>query len=57
MRNAMARLRTERVLFATDHPFESINGASDWLDACAVGENDREAIGVRNARRLFRLDG
>lgn len=57
MRNAMAELGTERVLFATDHPFESMSEASDWFDACEIGENDREAIGYRNARRLFGLDG
>ena len=56
MRNAMAELGTERVLFSTDHPFESMREASDWFDACEIGENDREAIGYRNARRLFKLD-
>lgn len=57
MRNAMAELGTERVLFSTDHPFESMTEASNWFDACEIGENDREAIGSGNARRLFRLGG
>jgi predicted TIM-barrel fold metal-dependent hydrolase len=56
MRNAMEELGAERVLFSTDHPFESMKEASDWFDACEIGENDREAIGYRNARRLFKLD-
>lgn len=56
MRNAMEELGTERVLFSTDYPFESMKEASDWFDACEIGENDREAIGYRNARRLFKLD-
>lgn len=55
MRNAMEELGTERVLFSTDHPFESMTEASRWFDACEIGENDREAIGYRNARRLFNL--
>jgi gamma-resorcylate decarboxylase len=55
MRNAMEELGTERVMFSTDHPFESMKEAADWFDACEIGENDREAIGYRNARRLFKL--
>ncbi len=55
MRNAMEEMGTQRVLFSTDHPFESMQEASNWFDACEIGENDREAIGYRNARHLFKL--
>lgn len=51
----MEEMGTERVLFSTDHPSESMREASDWFDACEIGENDRESIGYRNARRLFNL--
>lgn len=58
MKNKVAleeHVATERVLFSNDHPFESMKEASDWFDACDIGDHDREAIGYRNARRLFKL--
>lgn len=56
MRNVMEELGTERVLFSTDHPFESMKEAADWSDACEIGENDREAIAYGDASRLFNLE-
>lgn len=56
MRNAMAELGTARVLFSSDYPFEEMEEAATWFDAAEIGENDREAIGRDNARKLFKLD-
>jgi 2,3-dihydroxybenzoate decarboxylase len=56
MRNAMEELGTARVLFSADYPFEDMEEAAAWFDAAEIGENDREAIGRENARRLFKLD-
>ena len=55
MRNAMEEIGTDRVLFSTDYPFESMEEASGWFDAAEIGDNDREKIGRRNAAQLFSL--
>jgi predicted TIM-barrel fold metal-dependent hydrolase len=55
MRNAMEEMGVGRVLFSTDYPFEEMEEAATWFDAAEIGENDREAIGRDNAKRLFRL--
>ncbi|WJR36120.1 amidohydrolase family protein [Mycobacteroides immunogenum] len=55
MRNAMEELGADRVLFATDYPFESMEEACTWFDASEIGEGDRERIGRQNAARIFGL--
>jgi len=56
MRNAMEEMGVGRVMFSTDFPFEDMEEAAVWFDQAEIGENDREAIGRDNARRLFKLD-
>ncbi|OHX10358.1 amidohydrolase [Chromobacterium sphagni] len=56
MRQAMDEIGAERVLFATDYPFEDMVEACDWFDRAEIGDNDRERIGRGNALRLFRLE-
>jgi predicted TIM-barrel fold metal-dependent hydrolase len=53
--NAMLEIGADRILFSTDWPFENIDHAANWFDACAISENDRHKIGRSNARGLFRL--
>jgi gamma-resorcylate decarboxylase len=53
--NAIAEIGVERVMFSTDWPFENIDHAANWFDACPISENDRCKIGRTNARRLFKL--
>ena len=53
--NAIAEIGVERVMFSTDWPFENIDHAANWFDACPIAENDRIKIGRANARRLFKL--
>jgi gamma-resorcylate decarboxylase len=53
--NAMLEIGADRIMFSTDWPFENIDHAANWFDACAIGENDRLKIGRTNARRLFKL--
>jgi 2,3-dihydroxybenzoate decarboxylase len=55
MRNCMEEMGVQRVLFSSDYPFEEMEEAATWFDAAEIGENDREAIGRDNARRLFKL--
>jgi 2,3-dihydroxybenzoate decarboxylase len=54
--DAMLEIGADRILFSTDWPFENIDHAADWFDACSISEADRIKIGRANARRLFKLD-
>ncbi len=38
-----------------DWPFENIDHAARWFDACPIGENDRLKIDRTNAMKLFKL--
>jgi len=53
--NAMLEIGADRIIFSTDWPFENIDHAAHWFDACPISENDRIKIGRTNARRLFKL--
>ena len=53
--DAMLEVGADRILFSTDWPFENVDHAAEWFDACPISENDRIKIGRENARRLFRL--
>ena len=55
--NAMLEIGADRIMFSTDWPFENIDHAANWFDACPISENDRLKIGRDNAMRLFRLSG
>ena len=54
--DAMLEIGADRILFSTDWPFENIDHAADWFDACSVSEADRVKIGRTNAQKLFKLD-
>jgi gamma-resorcylate decarboxylase len=53
--NAMLEMGSDRIMFSTDWPFENVDHAAIWFDACPISENDRIKIGRANARRLFNL--
>jgi gamma-resorcylate decarboxylase len=53
--NAMLEMGSDRIMFSTDWPFENVDHAAIWFDACPISENDRIKIGRTNARRLFKL--
>ena len=55
--DAMLEIGADRILFSTDWPFENIDHAADWFDACSISEADRVKIGRTNALKLFKLDG
>jgi predicted TIM-barrel fold metal-dependent hydrolase len=52
---AMLEIGAERIMFSTDWPFENVDHAALWFDACAISEADRQKIGRDNAVRLFKL--
>jgi 2,3-dihydroxybenzoate decarboxylase len=53
--DAMLVLGSDRIMFSADWPFENIDHAAKWFDACPISEPDRTKIGRENARRLFKL--
>jgi len=54
--DAILEVGSDRILFSTDWPFENVDHAADWFDACPISEVDRLKIGRTNAERLFRLN-
>lgn len=54
--NTMGEVGSDRILFATDFPFEDVVECCDWFDHCSISENDREKIGRTNAIHLFNLN-
>jgi 2,3-dihydroxybenzoate decarboxylase len=53
--DAMLVVGADRIMFSADWPFENIDHAARWFDACPISEPDRLKIGRDNARRLFKL--
>ncbi|OAI53835.1 amidohydrolase [Betaproteobacteria bacterium SCGC AG-212-J23] len=53
--DAILEVGSDRILFSTDWPFENVDHAADWFDACPISEADRLKIGRTNAERLFKL--
>jgi len=53
--DAMLVLGADRIMFSADWPFENIDHAARWFDACPISEPDRKKIGGANARKLFKL--
>ena len=53
--DAILEVGSDRILFSTDWPFENVDHAALWFDACPISEVDRLKIGRTNAEKLFRL--
>ena len=54
--DAMLEISADHILFSADWPFENIDHAATWFDACTISEVDRLKIGRTNALKLFKLD-
>ena len=52
---AISALGADRIMFATDYPFEPLDEASAFIDDVALAEDVRAGICSDNARRLLRL--
>jgi len=49
-------LGVNRILFAADYPYESVEEAVAFMDGVDIAEDSRAQIYWRNAARVFRLD-
>ena len=54
--NTLLEVGSDRILFSTDYPFETVGEAATWFDATPISEPDRKKIGRNNAIKLFGLD-
>ena len=52
---SLLALGSDRILFATDHPFEQMDVACDFIRTVAVSEPERAKIAHGNAEQLLRL--
>jgi 2,3-dihydroxybenzoate decarboxylase len=55
LKQAIAEIGIERVLWSADYPFEEISHAADWIDKAPLSEEDRNKIVRTNAQKLFKL--
>jgi len=54
--NTMSEVSSDRIMFATDYPYESAEEAAEWFDTCPISEPDRAKMGRDNAVKLFDLE-
>jgi len=52
---SIRKLGADRVLWAIDHPYESIESATAFLDSVPLDEEIKAKIAYRNAELLFRI--
>jgi 2,3-dihydroxybenzoate decarboxylase len=48
-------LGSERILFATDYPYESTKDAAQFIESVQIDDGDKELICHLNAEKLLRL--
>ena len=53
--NAIQVVGADRIMFATDWPFENIDHAAKWFDTAEISDDHRRKIGRTNANALFKL--
>lgn len=51
----IAEIGADRIMFATDYPYESIKQHVDFIDSAPISDSDREKICHLNAEKLFKL--
>jgi 2,3-dihydroxybenzoate decarboxylase len=55
LRLCLDALGVERIMFAADYPYESVEAGVAFMDATPVGEDERARIYAANAEALFGL--
>jgi 2,3-dihydroxybenzoate decarboxylase len=54
--NAVLTVGADRILFASDYPYEDMAPAARWIERAPISETDRKKIACGNARALLKLD-
>jgi predicted TIM-barrel fold metal-dependent hydrolase len=54
---AILTVGADRILFASDYPYEMATDAARWIEAAPISEADRRKICHGNAKTLFGLEG
>ncbi|WP_321967858.1 amidohydrolase family protein [Burkholderia cepacia] len=52
---ALLTMGSDKIMFATDYPFEMSPDAAQWIERAPISEIDRRKIAHGNAERLFRI--
>jgi predicted TIM-barrel fold metal-dependent hydrolase len=55
MQCCLAEIGADRVMFATDYPWEAMADGCEFIERAALPESDRKKICFRTAERVFRL--
>jgi uncharacterized protein len=45
----------DRILYSIDYPYQSLDGARDFLESLPISDGDKEKISCRNAELLFSI--
>lgn len=48
-------LGAERILFSLDYPYQSLDGAHEFIDSLPVALSEKEMIAYKNAEKLLGL--
>lgn len=51
----ISTMGSDRILFATDYPYESMKQHVDFIESAPISDSDREKICHLNAERLLKL--
>jgi predicted TIM-barrel fold metal-dependent hydrolase len=52
---ALLTVSADRIMFASDYPYDMSTDAARWIEAAPISENDRRKICYGNAAALFGL--
>lgn len=55
LRFTIDKMGADRVLFASDYPYEDMSAAATWFDDTRLSALERQAIARENAAQLFRI--
>jgi 2,3-dihydroxybenzoate decarboxylase len=55
--NCILEMGSDRILYSTDYPFESMVECEEWFSSVDISLNDQLKIGRLNTQQLFKLEG
>ena len=52
----MMECSSDRIMFSTDYPYETVSQAAEWFDNLPFSNHDKLKMGRTNAQKLFHLE-